>query len=50
MKALLFNPLSKIKSNYPGTNLLLHDISHTTIGHGLLNCRVRDGNGCDQTC
>ena len=31
----------------PGSDLLLHGLSHTTIGAGAFHCRVRDGNGWD---
>ena len=31
----------------PGTDLLLHGVYHTTIDAGGLNCRVRNGDGCD---
>jgi hypothetical protein len=30
----------------PGNDLLSHG-NRSTIGAGELNCRVRDGNGCD---
>src|SRR6476469_5973788 len=33
----------------PGDDLLLHGLSHTTIGAGAFHCRVRDGNGWDHT-
>ena len=29
----------------PGSDLLLHGLSHTTIGAGAFHCRVRDGIG-----
>lgn len=29
----------------PGGDLLLHGLSHTTIGAGAFHCRVRDGIG-----
>ena len=39
----------KIESKYPGTDLLLPSVeTEATIGPGLLNYRVRNGNGCDQ--
>ena len=31
----------------PGNDLLLHGLSHTTIGAGAFHCRVRDGIGWD---
>jgi hypothetical protein len=31
----------------PGNDLLSHSITCSTISAGGLNCRVRDGNGCD---
>ena len=33
----------------PGDDLLLHGLSHTTIGAGAFHFRVRDGNGWDHT-
>ena len=36
----------KTKNPYPGSDLLSHDISHSIIGPGGLNFRVRNGNGC----
>ena len=33
----------------PGDDLLLHGLSHTTIGAGAFHCRVRDGIGWDHT-
>ena len=31
----------------PGSDLLSHGLSHTTIGAGAFHCRVRDGIGWD---
>ena len=31
----------------PGSDLLSHGLSHTTIGAGAFHFRVRDGNGWD---
>ena len=33
----------------PGDDLLLHGLSHTTIGAGAFHFRVRDGIGWDHT-
>ena len=33
----------------PGDDLLLHGLSHTTIGAGAFHVRVRDGIGWDHT-
>ncbi len=33
----------------PGSDLLSHGLSHTTIGAGAFHFRVRDGNGWDHT-
>ena len=34
-----------VRQKAPGGDLLLHGLSHTTIGAGAFHCRVRDGIG-----
>ena len=36
-----------VRDEAPGSDLLSHGLSHTTIGAGAFHCRVRDGIGWD---
>src|ERR1700722_7410067 len=40
---------SRVSNKALSSDLLLHGLSHTTIGAGAFHCRVRDGNGWDHT-
>ena len=39
----------RVSVKAPGSDLLLHGLSHTTIGAGAFHFRVRDGIGWDHT-
>ena len=40
---------ARLLEEAPGNDLLLHGLSHTTIGAGAFHFRVRDGIGWDHT-